>query len=1152
MNKAQRILGVLVLYLVAAEFLQGQISRGTVEGRVTDPVGAVIPQANVEARENATGAIYTTKSNAEGLFTLPSLAPGTYTITVTASGFKSTIQTNAVVAANEHLSADVVMTVGETSETISVQADSPLLETTVASTGQVLNREDIENMPVNGRTPLILGQLAYGAISTGNPQFNHPYDNSGPSSVALGGGASKKNELLMDGTPDGGADGTIAFSPPMDAVEEVKVETFQADAAYGHTSGGTVNQVTKSGTNQIHGTAYEFLQNSYLNDTPWFSKHTTPQQPKPVTHFNQFGGTIGLPIVIPHLYDGHNKLFLFFAFEGITQNQPNPTYVTVPTAAEKNGDFSALLPLTTPKNEYRIFDPASGKVSGSQVSRTVFANNVIPASRLNPVGVKLVNLFPAPNIPGNADGTNNYYFAGDNRDRFDSEMSRIDYMISQKNKIWYGFRHNDRYHTSGNAFNNVATGSTLIQPNWGSTVDDVHTFNSKTVWENRVNWTRNIESRPLASVDPASLGFPQYLANAATVPAIPVTAGTKFTDFGYSKGDYIPFDSFQVFSLMNRTFGKHTTDFGGDWRIYKVSSFRYGNPKGSFNFGLQGGQGWTNGPFNNSAAGVLGQELASMLLGLPTAGSIDVNDRQVSQAKYYAIFFQDNWKLIPNLTLNLGLRYERDLATTEKHNEAVRGFDTGATSPINAAAQANFAASPVSGVTFPKLVGGLVYADDNRRNFYTTPSTGFSPRLGFAYTPMKDMSVRGGFGIFFDSVGRVDPIATGFNQTTQMLVTSNGYLSPSATLSDPFPGGSILQPPGSSLGLASNLGQTISFPRSQVLPSYNERWNLDVQKQFGSTLIEFGYVGSHAVHLGVSRNIDFIPASYLNVGQARDSNVISFLQANVSNPFRGLLPGTTLNGNTVQRQQLLLPYPHFTGVTQASEPAGSAIFHEFEARVEKRLSHGVRYLVNYSWSKRLERVSYLNPQDIMPEKRISSDDRPQHLVVSTTWELPFGEKRAYRVPVPVVNYAISGWNVSGIYTYQPQGAPLTWSDIIYSGTGGLNDLKVSPHNVNAAFDVNQFNRTSSAQPVTGTHIRTLPTQVAHARQDGINAFDMSLIKSNRITERLSAQLRADAFNALNHPNFSGPNLTPTSSAFGTITSQANLPRTIQVALRLVF
>ncbi|HMF53672.1 MAG TPA: hypothetical protein VK593_04940 [Edaphobacter sp.] len=361
---------------------------------------------------NVKGTKYLADSNNDGQYAIPFLSPGTYIVVVISPGFKSSIHNNVVVGANVHVAVDVMLTIGGRNEVISVAADNTMLETTIASTGQVLDKEDIENMPVNGRTPMILAQLTYGAISTGNPQFNHPFDNSGPSSISLGGGASKQNEILIDGAPDGGADGTLAFSPPMDAMQEIKVETFQADSAYGHTSGGTINHITRSGTNPYHGSLYKYLQVSALNDTPYFNKHVTPNICKSVTRFNQWGGTIGMPLSLPHLYNARDKLFLFFAYEGISDNTPSPSIITVPTDAERKGDFSALLP-----QGVVIYDPATGVKNGIRVTRQPFPNNVIPASRLNQVGLNLASYFAQPNTAAaKPDGELNYFYPGNSTD----------------------------------------------------------------------------------------------------------------------------------------------------------------------------------------------------------------------------------------------------------------------------------------------------------------------------------------------------------------------------------------------------------------------------------------------------------------------------------------------------------------------------------------------------------------------------------------------------------------------------------------------------------------------------------------------------------------------------------------------------------------
>jgi Carboxypeptidase regulatory-like domain/TonB dependent receptor len=1122
-----------------------QISKGAITGRITDPSDAVLANAKVTATEMSTGSAYAAVTNGAGEYTFPFVAPGSYRVTVTVSGFKSFVRENVVVGANEHVGVDMRLEMGAQSESVTVSGESTLLETASASTGQVLNQEDAENIPVNGNTPLILSQLAMGVIPANNPQFFHPFDNSGPSGFAMGGAAQKKNELLMDGAPDYLFDGTIAFSPPMDAVQEVKVESFQADAAYGHTAGGTVNQVTKSGTNSYHGSLYEYGQWSALNDTPWFTKEVNAK--KSVTRTNQFGGSFGGPIVVPHVYNGHDKLFIFGAFEEFLDNTPSPSFTSVPTAAEKQGDFSALL-----NQGIVIYDPYTGMPSNGTIVRQPVSyqgrENVIPPSELNTVGMNLLSYYPAPNTTGLPNGENNFYYPGNSTDRFDSELGRIDVNISSKNKMFYDFRHNDRFHASGNIFGNVATGSYLIQPNWGSTLDDVQVFSDKTVWDNRLNWTRNITSRPLAkSVSLASLGFPAGLSTAPRYPGFPVISLPYYASFGYGGGQYEPFDGFQVFTMLSHVIGRHSLEVGADGRLEKTWSVGYGNSAGAYTFG---GVGWTNGPSSTAGAAV-GQDMAALEMGLPTIGSFDLNGNETSSAKFLAAFVQDNWRLLPSLTLNLGVRYEHDFPTVESDNRAVNGFASTTVSPINAAAQAAFAAHPVSGITFPTVMGGLVFATPSNRNFYQTKEDNFSPRVGFAWTPLPQTSVRGGFGIFNDYVGRQNAISPGYNQTTSMQVTTNSYLSPATTLSNPFPAG-LTQPPGNSLGLSTFLGQPISFYAPEVRNDYAVRWDLDIQRNLPwNTLVEVGYVGSHLARLSVSKSLDYVPASYLNVGQARNPADITFLSASVANPFSGLLPGSTLNGSLVAQSQLLLPYPQYTGVTLSNDPIGSTVYDMLEMRVEKRMSHGVRFLANYALSKKLDRLDFLNPQDANLEKRISPDDRPQHLVISGTWQLPFGEKRRFNSDIPVANYLMSGWDVTEIYTLQPDGPPFAWGDIIYNGSS-LNALKVNPHNVSGTFNTTLFNTVSSQQPMTGDHIRTLPTQVTHARADGINSLDLSISKTTRITERLQGQLRCDLFNSLNHPQFSAPNLTPTSAAFSTITSQANLPRQVQMSLKLIF
>jgi hypothetical protein len=445
--------------------------------------------------------------------------------------------------------------------------------------------------------------------------------------------------------------------------------------------------------------------------------------------------------------------------------------------------------------------------------------------------------------------------------------------------------------------------------------------------------------------------------------------------------------------------------------------------------------------------------------------------------------------------------------------------------------------------------GGLLFASPQNRDLYQTGAHNFSPRFGFAWKPSAlggKTVIRGGTGVFFYSLIMRGVYQTGFSQTTSIVPTLNGFLAANATLANPFPSG-LQAPTGSSLGLATYLGNSVAFETPGQKNPYSVRWNLDLQRELpGQMVFEAGYFGNHAVHLSADRQLDFIPAQYLSTLPFRDANTINTLSANVTNPFANLAPGASLNGTTVRLQQLLLPFPQFTGVTSGDNPQGSSYFHMFQARIEKRFAHGFNFLANYQFSKLIERIKRLNDSDPVPEKRISGDDRPQRLVFSMSWELPFGKGKPIASSAgPLLNRLIAGWVVTPVYTWQP-GPPLSWGNIIYYGGA----IALDPRGVNGAFDTARFNTSSAAQ--LASNIRTFPSQFANLRADGINNIDFAVVKKTHIAERFQLEYRCEFFNALNHVQFDVPDTAPADSAFGHINSQTNLSRSIQMALRLIW
>jgi hypothetical protein len=1140
------------LLLLTAIQCRAQEFRSTLSGIVTDSQGAVIAGAKLAAKQKETGAEFQTVSGQDGQYTLPFLPPGDFVLSVEATGFKRFVREGIRVSTNQRIALDVSMEVGAVTENVTITAEAPLLETSTASSGQVIGTQVIENMPMNGRTPLVLAQLAFGVIPSSDPRFFRPFDNGGPSGFSMGGAVARSNELLLDGAPNTTRDNRVAYNPPVDAVQEVKVETFNIDAAYGHTGGGTVNVVMKGGTNQLHGTAYEFNQISNLAANQFFNNATN--QPRPLVRFNQYGATVGGPIFVPKLVDGRNRLFFFFGFEQVKDALPRPERSTVPTEAFRSGNLSQLLNVAS---IYQIYDPATGVREGDRVRRQPFPGNIIPANRISAIARNYMAFYPQPNAPGQPNTQDNLFIgqAGE-RNAFFNYLGRTDINISDRNKLFFSMRTNDRAAGGIGSLGfqvgqNAAGGRRFKRENWGATLDDVHTINPSTVLNVRLNWTRFIEGNTnlFPDFDTTALGLPAYIRNntrQSTLPRV-VFPAASFTSLGTPASEQTAYDIFQIFTSMTKIVRSHTLKFGADLRHSRESGYALGDSSGRYDFGTE----WTRGPLDSSPSAPLGQDFAAFLLGLPTAGQFDLNAFRTVDAKYFAFFLQDDWRVKRNLTLNLGLRAERDVPPTERYNRAVNGFDFTTANPIQPAVVAAYARNPIPEIAPGQFQtpGGLLFASSGNSRIFDTNPVYFSPRVGISWSPEAlggKTVLRAGIGSFLFSYGVPAIQQPGFSQETLLVPTLDGFLTPSATFANPFPNG-FDQPPGSSRGLATFNGRGVRYTVPALKNPYSLRWNFSVQRQLSAGLLfEAGYIGNRSVHLEVTRDIGALPGQWLSTTGARDQAIINRNLANVSNPFAGLLPRTGLNGGVVARQQLLRPFPQFLSVTQDSNNRGSSTFHMLMLRLEKRFSNGVNLMANYQYSKLIEWRSHLNAFSEVLEKRIASEDRPQRLVVSSSLELPFGKGKRFAASLhPVVNGVIGGWVSNVIYTWQP-GGPVDWGNVIYLG-GPLN---WDPRRVDGVFDTRRFNTIAAQQ--LDFNVRTFPTRFATLRADGANNVDFSMLKNFKVKERLTIQFRAEFFNFFNTPTFNAPNLSPTAANFGRITGQANIARRTQLALRLIW
>ncbi len=1171
----------ILLLSLAASSLFAQEFRGTISGTVTDAQGAAIPKVKVVAMETRTGVNTTAFSETSGQYTIPFLALGDYEINAEVPGFKKFTRAGIKISAGDHRVIDIHLEVGAITESVTVTADAPLLMTANPSVGQVISTAQVEDVPVNGRTPMMLDNLALGVVSTFEPGPVRPFDNSAPNSVSIGGALTGRNEVLLNGAPNAGFSNQMAYSPMSGAVTEVRVNAFEMDAAIGHTMGGSVNLITKSGTNSVHGEASIFNQTSRFDANTFFNN--AKNVPRPAYHQNQYGVTAGGPVYVPKVFNGKNRVFWFFGYEGMRDSDPanSPVetgspenFTSVPTAAERQGDFSALLSVPG-SNNYAIYDPQTGVLNGKLVTREMFPNNQIPQSRLSPVSQKYLQYFPMPNTAGLANGSQNFVINAIDSDNYDNELGHLDLVVSDRNKLSFDGRHNNRRQNKNNFFNNPATGNFLYRINQGGGFDDIHTLTPNTVLDFRSNWTRYQEHHfsPADSVSPNDLGFPSYLAGNAKFQTMPyivftstnVSGGARnaFEPLGYNGDGTNYSDAIQLFGDVIHTHGNHTLKAGVDGREYRWSAFTFGNPSGTFTFCCQTTSGSTststfmNNPSVSTTSSPWGQDMAAFLLGLPTSGSIDLNSQSTERARYLALFLQDDWRVRSNLTLNFGVRWEHDYPGEERYGRTVNGFDPTAVNSTSTAAAAAYAANPnplLPASQFHAL-GGLTFASPSDAQMYHPQSYIVSPRFGFAWTPAKlgnKTSIRGGFGVFVDPIAipSLANLQEGYSQQTTMPTTANFLLPAVATLSDPFPSG-FLQPTGSSKGINTFLGQAIQFYNPNPRNPYSLRWDLSIQRELlGQMLLEVAYIANHGVHLPINTQLNPVERQFLATSLVRDNTIVNNLTGTVPNPFQGLIPSVSgMNGATIALQQLLTPFPQFPsgGITVQQANAGSSYFESLNVRLEKRMSHGLVLINNFIWASLISRISYLNDTDPVPYKTIdSSSSRPLREVFVATYDLPVGRGRRLNLQSRWKDALVGGWRVSGVITEQ-SGPPLNWGNYIYFG-GPLNYQASNPNGL--ALDTTRFDTISSHQ--LANNIRWFANQYANLRRDYSNEVDLSLDKNFRFVEGKYLQLRFEAFNLPNHVTFGNIQTNPTNSAFGTIGSQANTPRRIETALRLVW
>lgn len=1164
MFKSLSTVGLATLLLASA---YAQTATGILDGRVTDSSGASIPSAKVIVENQDTGtASQELTTNAEGRFYQSFLLPGSYRITVEKAGFAKYVQSSIKINVQQTVTLDIQMKVGDLTTTVQVEASAAQLSTESSTMSTVVGTKAILDLPLNGRNPFSLATLAPGVIPGG-----------GGSTPWISGGRNATNEVTIDGTsvilPENNVSNLqTGYTPIEDSVLEFSVVTNALAAEYGRTGGGVINVATRGGTNQIHVTAYDFLRNSKLDTNTWANNRNGV--PLAAFQQNQFGGLIGGPVVLPHLYNGRNKTFFFFSEQTQRSRRGSQSSASVPIDEWINGDFSNLK--NSAGQAVTIYDPLTAADDGTgRFVRQAFPGNKIPSTRFDPVAINLLKYFPKPNaVPTNAFSfQNNFFVSGKSVSDDDKFDSRIDHYFSDKFRMFARGSYDHGENVPLNGFGNLGTSigdGKNVSDLYNITMNGIYTFSPTTILNLNYGFARDVGIRyPFSEgTSPASLGFPaSYSAIAAAqnfeFPNISFSGNTNLSNLGQATFTTLlnrPM-SHIVRADVTKVLTKHTLKFGGEWRKMFLNFTQLGQPDGQYSFS----GGFTQQVVGASTSAVQGNGMASFLLGIPASGSISHSFDAATSSAYAGLYAQDDFKVTRKLTLNIGLRYDVDIPRTERYNR-LSYFDLNAPSPI---------AGKVPG--YPNLTGAMMFTNNDHRHQTPTDLNNIGPRFGFAYHAFDKTVFRGGYGILYSpSVMQASGTSgsggvEGFQSSSNMNVSFDNGRTIAAYLKNPFPTGYNLplgSVAGATSGAATDLGLSIgdSFFIDYQNPMI-QQWNFNIQQQVkGNWVIDVGYLGSKGQHLidGESNmTYNQLPASFFSLGNA--------LTQSVPNPFFGIItnPTSALSQPTVLRRQLLAPYPQYVNVNAFRKPQANSIYHSFTLSAERRYSQGLTMLLSFTGGKLLDDSSQVvtflgnagTKQDFYnrkAEKSISAQDVSKRLVISSTYELPFGKGRKFLTSASrPLELALGGWQMNGIATFS-KGLPLQISNGGNNtnlgspgqrpNNNGQSGVKSGPvaDRLNAYFDPSVF---SQAPIFTfGNVSRTSP----NLRAPGIHNLDFSLFKNFHASERVNVQFRAEAFNFTNSPTWGSPGTNVTApGSFGVITS-ASGQRQVQLALKLVF
>jgi hypothetical protein len=1124
---------------------------GGVRGTVLDGSGKSMGEVKVTLVDEAGGTQRATISGAEG-FNFSQVIPATYTVVAEAPGFKRFERKHVIVATQETVSLDLKMEIGSVSESVQVTEEVPLIDTSNASQGQVLDRQQLVDLPNLGRNPFMMSKLAQNVTPVGDPHYNRMQDQSGSSQISIAGGPVRGNNYLLDGIPITDAANRAIIIPTLEAVEQVKVQSNTYDAEMARTGGGMFNTYLKSGTNEWHGSLFGTLRqtswaaNNFFNNAAGIA---LPEQPN-----RTFGASFGGPVSIPKVYKGKNRTFFWLAWEGYQDTQSNTSQFSTPTALERIGDFSQSKTSSGALNV--IYDPKSTVCAGSTCTRQPFAGNIIPTDRLNPVGLAIAATYVKPQTASAFYGAPNLTQAAPLASKASQKTAKLDHQFTN---WWRSSLSYLRYYSlePGNTW--FPTVSSPDQWRLERRVDttqfnNILTLSPTTVLTVRYGFNRfpNYGYQVSQGFNLASLGFDPSFVAAVPSPTFPNVTMTSQYSLGTNNNFYYVHHSKNFSTGLAKYQGRHNLKGGFDYRRIHDDGNDFANSAGAFTF---------NGVFSRStpltAVAGTGADMADMLLGAASAGTGYIPTKLYEYADYYGAYFQDDIRITKSLTVNIGMRWEREYGLQEKNNSMVVGFDTKTVNPL---------AANVTGI-LPK--GVIQFAGVNGSSIHVSnPNLNkLAPRIGIAWQVAPKTTIRGGYGMFWAPQFAIGTPYNppGFTATSSYIASNDGNATPATYINNPFPAG-LARPTGSTLGDLTGIGQSLSIIDQNARSPRVQQYSIDIQRElpFG-VAVEVAYVGSHSTHLTQATaniNINALNPSLLSQGSA--------LTATVANPFFNKGGAGVIGSATLSQVQLLLPFPTFSTINLQYNDSSYARYDSMVAKAQKRMSMGFTVLSTFTWSRNHDASSggagnFLNagaagpqnPYDMASEYSLANVDTPLRWATGFTFELPFGRNKKFLGTSKAMDYAVGGWSINAVSVYQ-SGFPLQITQStnnnsvfgyasqrpIATGTSSVTSGSLESRLSNY---INKDAFTTSPRGTFGNVARAL-----EMRGPGQANWDVSIFKSFSIVEKFKGQFRAEALNAFNTPMFAAPNVSYGSSSFGRITSQVNFSRMMQLGLRFFF